>query len=260
MVKLDETLSQGLALASTPSPTTSLGRVHRPRQMSVKTLGWLSAFVLVAVFIGLFVVASNSDDELFRSTLPDLFVAIGTLALAAVTGLLSVGETQRRRDESAHRAQLEARKVVLTHETEKPTSPGAFLGPAARVGFVRVTNASTDPILNLRIVVRLVAGESTHSWVMEPGSGGSFVDPTPMSSGTTSGRRPVVLPLSDVKFPGVWRSIDAEGKAHTLAVWPPNDRWRIQVTATWQDSSGQYWERVGGGPVAQIVEPPRTHD
>lgn len=130
---------------------------------------------------------------------------------------LRTADTQARTEERAvledARVWSDARKIVITYELDREGR-----------NVMRVTNASNEPILNVRVVGGYVGVGVTRvgEWIA-----------TNESLGTQIAQ--AILPMEHHDFPGQW------SQGATKLPGTPNKFGRIE----WDDSAGNAWERNG---------------
>jgi hypothetical protein len=156
----------------------------------------------------------------------DAATGVGTIALAAVTGVVLVRDWTRNRQD----AKRDARKVFgLTEgkvELIDPADEGLGHYPEQRVV---VVNTSEDPIFE---VAARSHDDGVYAVTWEPG--------------VHQGTFPVVMPHDRATMFGRWfDTTNVERKEAQMLYWMFAN---LRIEVTWLDGRGNYWRRVGYAP------------
>jgi hypothetical protein len=192
--------------------TCALGRVGRASWAGCAAIGgvsffrgrvaWIGGVVLAVAVITvvLLVITAKKDDDFWRLAVPTYLTGVGTLALAVLNVMLlrqeaadrealADAQTQRDRDDALR----EARKVI---SLQPPPGPRGLVG---------VLNASTEPIVDVRLIW---AGSEDDT---PPGQVWTW------SRGEIDPYREVLLAGDRLAFEGGWLPIEPANRTSMLS-------------------------------------------
>jgi hypothetical protein len=213
---------------------------------------WRAAVVVGCVAVSLGVLTAVrfwGKGDFWRVAVPGYLTGAGTLALAAVTFRLMQREAENRRQLELVRAEAleaealrEARKVVILAVQLLARTTGDF----QRVDVIRVLNAGSEPILDVKLVkgynLPLTPNGRRYMWVQ-----GNGLEPRYEAA---------ILPSGQRDFPGTWRQPAAGGGLPLPQDQVPHaDQGTLTASIVWTDSRGQGWRRDGRNEPVRLKGP-----